>query len=396
MTPTYPLNGRVQGLSCIRCGQHYQHDSETADQGIGCPACLEQGYPASLQVDYAEPQSWQPQPDAAGMKRYAAHLPYLDFPSLGEGMTPLTELTALAQTLGVDKLWLKNEGQNPTGSHKDRMSALAVARAADLGRTAVVATSSGNAGASLAAYAAAARLRCTIIATPQITPSWAQAIQLTGAELVLTPTPLERWQVMQRMVEQEQWYPVTNYINPPVGSNPFGVQGYKTIAYEIIEQCGPAAPTMILIPASRGDLLWGIGQGLLEMEQGGALAKRPRLVAIEPVARLSHVLAGGDYRQLFPEAAHVMTSIGGETVTYQSVATLREWQGTAVEVTSAAARTAQQTLAHHGFYAEMSSAAALAGLESLQKHGKVNGSDRVVLVATSHGYKEPPTETTRT
>ncbi|MCB9423251.1 MAG: pyridoxal-phosphate dependent enzyme [Ardenticatenaceae bacterium] len=390
MTPSYPINGRVRGLNCIRCGQHYETDSDVADQGIGCPACLEQGYPASLQIDYAASPTWQIQPDSTCMKRYAAHLPYLDFPSLGEGMTPLIALTSLAQSLGIEKLWLKNEGQNPTGSHKDRMSALAVARAAALGRTAVVATSSGNAGASLAAYAAAAGMRCVIIATTQISPIWAQAIKLTGAELVLTLTPLERWQVMQRMVEQEQWYPVTNYINPPVGSNPFGVQGYKTIAYEIMEQCNPTPPTMIIIPASRGDLLWGIGQGLLEMEQGGVLPKRPRLAAVEPVARLSRVLAGGDYRQLFLEEAHAMTSIGGETVTYQSAATLREWQGLAVEVTTESARAAQKSLAHSGFYVELSSAATLAGLQTLQQRGEIDGSERIVLIATSHGYKEPP------
>jgi threonine synthase len=390
VTTSYPLNGRITGLSCLRCGQQYELDDEVADQGIGCPACLEQGYPASLQVDYAEPQTWQIQSNTAGMKRYAARLPYLDFPSLGEGMTPLTELTVLAKELGLHKLWLKNEGQNPTGSHKDRMSVLAVARAAALGRTAVVATSSGNAGASLAAYAAAAGMRCVIIATTQISPVWAQAIKLTGAELVLTATPLERWETMRQMVEQEQWYPVTNYINPPVGSNPFGVQGYKTIAYEIVEQCGRTAPTTIVIPASRGDLLWGIGQGLLELEQYGLLPKRPRLVAVEPIARLSRVLDGEDYRQLFPEEAHAMSSIGGETVTYQSVATLREWQGWAVEVSTETARAAQETLAHNGFYVELSSAAALGGLQTLRQRNQVDGSERVVLVATSHGYKESP------
>jgi threonine synthase len=305
-------------------------------------------------------------------------------------MTPLTELTSLAQTLGIEKLWLKNEGQNPTGSHKDRMSALAVARALALGRTAVVATSSGNAGASLAAYAAAAGLRCAIISTHNINPVWAQAIRLTGADLILTDTSMERWHLMRRMVEQEQWYPVTNFIHPPVGSNPFGVQGYKTIAYEIIEQCGATPPTLILIPASRGDLLWGVGQGLLELEQAGLLAKRPRLAAVEPIPRLSRVLAGEDYRQLFAEDAHTMSSIGGETVTYQSVAALRGWTGTAVEVTSEAAQAAQETLAHSGFYAEMSSAAALAGLQELRQRKEVDSSERVVLVTTSHGYKEPP------
>lgn len=390
MTTSYPINGRVRGLSCIRCGQHYETDSNVADQGIGCPACLEQGYPASLQIDYTASSTWPTQPDGTGMKRYAAQLPYRDFPSLGEGMTPLIELTALTQSLGIEKLWLKNEGQNPTGSHKDRMSALAVARAAALGRTAVVATSSGNAGASLAAYAAAAGLRCAIISTHNINPVWARAIRLTGADLILTDTSMERWHVMRRMVEEEQWYPVTNYIHPPVGSNPFGVQGYKTIAYEIIEQCSATPPTMILIPASRGDLLWGIGQGLLEMEQCEILTKRPRLVAIEPVPRLSRVLAGEDYRQLFSEESHAMSSIGGETATYQSAATLREWRGTAVEVTTSMAKSAQESLAHHGFYVELSSAAALAGVQSLQHHGKISGRERIVLVATSHGYKEPP------
>ena len=390
MTTSFLMNNRVKGLSCLRCGKSYDLNSETADLGIGCPACLAQGYPASLQIDYTAVPAWQTQPTAYGMTRYAAQLPYLNFPSLGEGMTPLTNLASLARTLGVEKLWLKNEGQNPTGSHKDRMSVLAVARAAALGRTAVVATSSGNAGASLAAYAAAVDMRCVIIATTQISPVWAQAIKLTGAELFLTATSLERWEYMQQMVEQENWYPVTNYINPPVGSNPFGVQGYKTIAYEIVEQCGPTPPTMIVIPASRGDLLWGIGQGLLELEQYGLLPKRPRLVAIEPVARLSRVQGGEDYRQLFQEDAHAMTSIGGATVTYQSVAALRNWQGLAVEVTTQAAQAAQKSLAHNGFYVELSSAAALAGVQSLQQRGEVASSERVVLIATSHGYKELP------
>ena len=86
-----------------------------------------------------------------------------------------------------------------------------------------------------------------------------------------------------------------------------------------------------------------------------------------------------------------MTSIGGETVTYQSVVALRDSQGCSVEVNTNAAKEAQEALAHNGFYVEISSAATFAGLKTLLRRGEVDGSARVVLVATSHGYKEPPT-----
>lgn len=99
------------------------------------------------------------------MLRYGERHPYRTFPTLGEGGTPLVSLPILAERLQVQGLWVKNEGQNPTGSHKDRLSPLVVARALELGRTTVVAASSGNQGVSLALYAAAAGLECEIVTT---------------------------------------------------------------------------------------------------------------------------------------------------------------------------------------------------------------------------------------
>ncbi len=385
MTMTgYQWNGRVQGLSCMRCGKSYSPNDAVADLGIGCPACLEQGYPVSLRVDNDPERGWRPRQSATGMMRYAERLPYLTFPTLGEGATALVELPTLAQSMGIERLWVKNEGQNPTGSHKDRMSALAVARAASLGRKTVVAASSGNAGASLAAYAGAANLRCVIISTAKISPTWERAIRMAGAELILTDTAKERWQLMRHKVEAEGWYPVTNYLDPPTGSNPFGVQGYKTVAYEIVEQCAGEMPTVVIVPTARGDLLWGIWQGFLESGHN----ELPRLVAVEPFARLSRVLAGEDYRQSFAGGPHAMSSIGGATATYQSLVALRESRGMAVEVSDIETERAQHTLARLGFYTERSSAAALAGLQTMVENGRVGNSDRVVLVVTSHGYKE--------
>ncbi len=183
-TEVYEPNPRLLALACLRCGARYDLLDPLVDRGIGCEACLQLGYPASLGLEYERDPAWHVQQAARGMLRYATHLPFLDFPTLGEGATPLVELRSLARTLTVEKLWVKNEGQNPTGSHKDRMSPLAVARAASLGRDTVVAASSGNAGASLAAYASAAGLRCVIISTQKISSGWRQAIEISGAELI--------------------------------------------------------------------------------------------------------------------------------------------------------------------------------------------------------------------
>jgi threonine synthase len=324
------------------------------------------------------------------MLRYAERLPYEGFPSLGEGGTPLIALPSLARALGVAEVWLKNEGQNPTGSHKDRMSAFAVARAAALGYNTVVAASSGNAGASLAAYAATSGLDCKVIVAPEISPPWAQAIRMAGAGLITADTPPARWRVLQEKVEGEGWYPVTNYLDPPVGSNPFGLEGYKTVALELVEQCAAELPTAILVPTARGDLLWGMWQGFLDAREAGLAAALPRMVAVEPLARLSSILAGSDYRRRFETRPHAMTSIGGATATYQSMLALQASGGSAVEVSTPEAQAAQRELALLGFYVELSSAAALAALFRLRDGGQVGLEDRVVLVATSHGYKELP------
>jgi threonine synthase len=382
------LNERVKGLACLRCRAFYDLDHKTIDRGVGCPACLQVGYPASLVVVYNGVEDFSPVSGQPGMAAYNQLLPYMGYPSLGEGGTPLFNLPGIAASLGIEQLWIKNEGSNPTGSHKDRMSPLVVARAVDLGRETVVAASSGNAGASLAAYAGRAGLQCVIISTPTITPFWAEAITLTGARLVLQETPKDRWVYMAQKVREDGWYPVTNYLDPPVGSNPFGVQGYKTVAYEIMEACQDQPPTVLVVPTARGDLLWGIWGGLTDLVEANQISKLPRLVAVEPIPRLSRVLAGGDYRISSEGEPHDMVSIGGTTSTYQSRAALLESKGAAVEVSNPSARKAHRELAKAGLYAELSAAASLAGLWSALERRLIQPNDSVVLLITSHGYKE--------
>jgi threonine synthase len=365
-------NPRLVGMRCLRCGR----TAPVADYFEGCPRCLEAGFPSSVAAEYCEfPSSVEP------IREWLA---YLDYPSLGEGRTPLVALTGLADELGVATLHLKNEGANPTGSHKDRMSGLVVQRAMDVGASTVVAASSGNAGVSLAAYAANAGLDCVIVTTPDMNANWRHAIEMLGATLLAAETPEQRWLAVAKRVRAGDWYPATNYLVPAVGSNPFGVDGYRSIALELFLQLEGRLPSDIVVPTSRADLLWGIARGYADLEKAGLTQGKPRIHAVEPFPRIARVLAQEDYRGTFAGTSKLV-SIGGSTVTYQALDALDLCCGTAVVANEDGALRDQRQLARQGFYLELSSAAALTGLRNLVAIGTVASNASPVLIATARG-----------
>ncbi|MFC4075302.1 pyridoxal-phosphate dependent enzyme [Salinithrix halophila] len=338
-------------------------------------------------MDYRSMLPWDRDGKKPGMMRYGNRLPYTIFPTLGEGNTPLLELPRLADKLGISSFRMKDEGQNPTGSHKDRFSPLVIARALETDARVLVTASSGNAGLSVTSYAAFAGLDCVVISQENLNKGLQKAIQGTGAKLLLMNQPHERWELMHRFVEEEGYFPVTNYINPPVGSHPCGVQGYKTIAYEIYEQSGNRAPDAVLVPTSRGDLLWGIKEGFDELSRIGLIQRIPRLVAIEPIPRLSEVLVGEDWRKEFTDGHTPLLSIGGNTVAWQAVSALQETEGSAVVVGAEEASAAQEELEQHGLYLELSSATILAAARQLIQKRWIKPEEYVIAVGTSHGWK---------
>jgi threonine synthase len=350
-----------------------------ADHHEGCPACLDEDMPASLALDYREfPKS---------LKRIADWQVYPDHPTLGEGNTPVVMLDDIAKEIGVRALCLKNEGANPTGSHKDRMSRFVIQRAHEVGASTVAAASSGNAGVSLAAYAALVGLNCVIVTTPDMNPNWRRAIEMHGATLLAAATPELRWLALARRVRAGDWYPATNFMVPAVGSNPFGVDGYRSLAFEIFLKLGTRLCTDIVVPTSRADLLWGIARGYCDLKRAGFLENKPRIHAVEPFGRLSRVLAGEDYRGIFAGGS-ALISIGGSTVTYQAIVAIASCHGSAVVADDKAAREDQRRLARCGLYLELSSAAALTGLRKLVLQGVVASDAAVVLVGTSNGFSE--------
>lgn len=378
-------SSRIEGMYCIRCHKSF----EVGDYPTGCPCCAKEGHYASIAFKYRPGGSIRKK--EKGMMRYADFLPYEKIGSLGEGGTPLIQVPRLAENLGIAAFYLKNEFQNPTGSHKDRTSPFVVNRAAERNIKTVATASSGNAGASVAAYSAFAGLNCDIVVLGAVSPVWEAAIISTGAGIVRVDSPEERYELMDQKEKNGSWYITTNYLLHPVGSNPWGIQGYKTIAYEIYEELErDGLPDVILIPVARGDLLWGIYEGFREMREAGWIDEIPRLAAVEPIPRISRVLSGEDYRGQFTGDDDLTPSIGGWTVTYQSELAVRESRGTAVSVPQKCVMGLVREMAGYGLYLETSSAVILGALRELIAKGEVQSTDRVMAVATSHGFKNMP------
>lgn len=372
----HKINPRISGMQCIRC--QIIHPLE--DYFEGCPACLRAGVPSSVAPHFSE---LPPSLDRSTVGDWVSY----PESGLGEGSTQLSNLPRLAAALGIGELYTKNEFANPTGSHKDRMGAIITQRALDIGVRTVAVASSGNAGVSMAAYAARGELECVVVTTPDISPNWRRAIEAHGARVVATETSDDRWKLIAHKARRGEWYPATNYAIPPVGSNPFGVDGYRSIALELYLQFREQQPTDILVPTARGDLIWGIAKGYCDLRDAGLLQSIPIVHALEPFPRIAHAVAGHGMVGTFPDDTN-MVSIGGNTVTQQTLHALELTGGLAVAVDDNDVAADQAVLGREGLYLELSSVATLTGLRKLMRDGEIGQNARVILIATSHGYKE--------
>ena len=381
MTKTYRLNPRIRGMVCLKCGREYP----VGDYFFGCPDCLSRGENAALTFLYEGEGSIDT--SASGWKRYASMLPYDNTNTLGEGFTPVLELPALAEELGVEKLFTKNEFQNPTGSHKDRMNPFILARAAEKGFSTVTCASSGNEAASLAAYAAAEGLKCVNVSTASIPELWKKASDESGAELVLVPDSNARL-AYQREHMGNEWYPATNLLDIPTSSSAYGIQGYKTVSFELFERFGEDLPEYILIPTCRGDLLYGVFEGFSDLKKYGYIRTLPKLVACEPNPRLELVLEHGKkHTDCFAGSTSATSSIGGATTTWQAEFALRQSGGFAVSVSQEEAVASVGKMARHGLYLETSSAIVYPCLKKAIGENRILASASILLILTSNGYK---------
>ncbi|HEX9556634.1 MAG TPA: pyridoxal-phosphate dependent enzyme, partial [Reyranella sp.] len=279
-------------LVCVRCGARYPIDHFAND----CQACRAARAPANLTVAYDSiPGEGRTRDEAArrpaSMWRWEAFLPASadDAVSLGEGNTPLLA----APALGLGDLWIKDESRNPTWSFKDRLASSALTMARHFGAKVIASSSSGNAGAAAAAYAAKAGLPCVVFTFVGAAPPLVAQMRAYGAMVVTVEDKADRWRLQSAGVRQLGWYPTSPFFGPVVGSNPYGMEGYKTIAFEIAEAFDWQVPDWCVLPVCYGDALFGVWKGFAELLALGWIDRIPRLAAAEVSGSLEAALASG-------------------------------------------------------------------------------------------------------
>jgi len=307
--------------------------------------------------------------------------------SLGEGLTPLVPLTRL----DLGHVFVKDESRNPTASFKDRLATVAISVARTRGARVIACASSGNAGAAAAAYSARAGLPCVVFTLREAPAPMLAQIRAYGAMVIAAPSRDDRWTLLSGAVRRYGWFPTSPFSEPAIGSNPYGIEGYKTLAYEIAEQLGWQAPDWCVLPVCYGDALYGVWKGFDELLAHGWIDRRPRLIAAEISGSLGVALAQGLEMPPIVETrkASIAISIDAARSTYQAVCALRHSDGLAVRVADDEIATWQQRLsAAEGLFAEASSAAPLAAIDRLRKTGVIGDGETVVAVMTASGLKD--------
>ena len=265
-------------LECSRCGTGYD-----ARQVQGTCSC---GAPLLARYDIERVSAQVSREDIAArppdLWRYHELLPVTDARrviSLGEGMTPLLPLPRLGQSIGVPRLWMKDEGLTPTGTFKARGAAVGVSRAAELGVAGVAMPTNGNAGAAWAVYAARAGLR-SLIVMPAAAPSITRAeCAAAGAELYLVDGHIGDAGAMIAAALPGR----PGYQDVSTLKEPYRIEGKKTMGFEIAEQLGWRLPDVIVYPTGGGVGIIGIYKALLELRELGWTGQQalPRLVAVQ-------------------------------------------------------------------------------------------------------------------
>ncbi len=300
--------------------------------------------------------------------------------SLGEGWTPLVE----RRWAGV-KVRFKLESQMPTGSFKDRGTAVMLNHLIEVGVGAIHEDSSGNAGSSIATYAAAAGLPCRIYVPATAPRGKVVQIAASGAEVRAIPGTRQAVTEAALAALGESFYASHNW-------QPFFIEGTKTLAYELWEQLGFSLPDSILVPTGYGSNILGLERGFDELERRGEINRRPRLFAVQAANCAAFAAAwAADAEGYVPFASSPTAADGIATVkpvrTAQVLAALRRSRGGVVAVPEADIAPAVASLGRLGLFVEPTAATGAAALSLLLRDGTIRADETTVVVLTGHGLK---------
>ncbi len=321
-------------------------------------------------------------------ERYRRFLPITDATpplTLGEGFTPLVRLRRLGERAGLRNLHVKVEGQNPTGSFKDRGMVVAVAKAIEEGARAIICASTGNTSASAAAYGAAAGLEVVVV-LPKGRIALGKLLQaiVAGSRVVAVDGNFDAALRVVRALAEQDDHPVT-LVN---SVNPYRIEGQKTAAYEVCDDLG-RAPDILAIPVGNAGNISAYWAGFSDYAAAGFVPTRPRMLGFQAAGAAPLVLG-----RPIDEPDTIATAIRiGNPASWSSAIAARDESGGLIEtVTDDEILAAYRDLAREeGIFCEPSSAASVAGILKLAARGDVPPDALVVCVLTGNGLKDPTT-----
>ncbi len=386
-SPSGPLRG-ASHLECTYTGKTVESEALHTLSSAGKP------YFARYDLE-AIRGGFQPA-DVAGRRadlwRYEDVLPVRDRAcqiSLGEGWTPLLDAPRLATRMGAGRIWIKDEGQNPTGSFKDRGLCLAVSRAKELGATEIALPSAGNAGGAAAAYGAAAGLPVHVV-VPTDTPAPILAeMRALGADLQLLEGLItDCGRVVRTGVEENGWFDLSTL------KEPYRVEGKKTMGYEVFEQLGGRLPDGIVYPTGGGTGLIGMWKAFDEMEQMGWIGpERPKMFSVQAAGCAPMVRAwesGATEAEPWADAATYAAGlrVPGAVGDFLILRAIRESGGAAVAIPDQEMYDWVQALGEDtGIFAAPEGGAVAAAVPVLITMGALGREEEVVLFNTGSGLK---------
>ena len=309
------------------------------------------------------------------------------FPAYPVGGTPLSPAALLGSEIGLDRLFLKNDGLNPSGSLKDRASFLMVAEANRLGESTIVTASTGNAASALAAVCAAAGKKAVIFVPSTAPRAKLAQILLYGATLVPVAGTYDDAFALSLAYTAEE-----GGLNRNTAYHPLTIEGKKTAGLEIFAQSGMKAPDVIAVSAGDGVILHGIHKAFKDLLAAGLIRTLPRLLCVQ--AETSDAIHRYFMTGAYSDAPHPVTAADSISVRTPSNAhmarrALVESRGTSVTVGDDEIRSAQALLARTtGIFAEPAAATAVAGLLRASTSGWIARGEHVVALLTGHGLKD--------
>lgn len=372
---------------CVKCGREYAPaaDITTCECGGILDVIYDYGYiktklTREVLNSRVEPTMW----------RYRELLPIEEdtVPAgLRVGMSPMYEANNIAADLGIAKLYIKDDGINPTASLKDRASAMAVTKAIEAGYDTIACSSTGNAASSLAGNAAKAGLKTYIFVPARAPKGKIAQLMMFGANLTAVDGSYEEtFELSKAAIDKYGWY------NRNAAINPYLSEGKKTVAHEICEQLGFKAPDYVAVSVGDGCTVAGVYKGLYDMYMIGLTDKIPRIISVQAqgCCPINTAVMSGEPWQPQEENTYADSiAVGVPRNPDKAINAIKDSGGICVNVTDDEIRAAQKYLASRaGVFGEPAGVTATAGLMKLSREGRLPHDAVIVSIVTGNGLKD--------